>query len=155
MPLINLRKYYYGLYKEDTFIEVSEEVAEGLLELYRYEDKIRCRMRRHNAYYTLELKEDFENRASNWKQPSPEDVLLEKEEEEHQALMLKRMQDSFTQLTPVQAKRIHARFVEKRIVKEIAEAEGITISSVHKTTNDGLRKLRKYFKKQNWTLRVR
>lgn len=47
MPIINLRKYYYPTYKTDTFIEVSDEVAEALLLMLRaennYERKRRMR----------------------------------------------------------------------------------------------------------------
>lgn len=38
MAIINLRKYYYPTYKKDTFIEVSDEVAEALLLMLRAEN---------------------------------------------------------------------------------------------------------------------
>ena len=154
MPIVNLKKYYYPLIKENTFIEVSDEVAEGLLELHRYEDRARHKRYYHNAYYTLDAKDGIENCALDWKQPSPEELMLEKEEEEYQALMLKRMQDSFAVLTPTQAKRMRARYFDKRKLNDIAADDGVHKACVHESLKDGLEKLKKHFDKNEWTLRV-
>ena len=33
MPIVNLKKYYYELFKKDTFVEVSDEVALSLIHI--------------------------------------------------------------------------------------------------------------------------
>ena len=38
MQIVNLKKYYYELFKKDTFVEVSDEVAEALLLMHREEN---------------------------------------------------------------------------------------------------------------------
>ena len=41
MQRINLRKYYYPLYDEDIFIEVSDEIADAIWEEHRLDDNTR------------------------------------------------------------------------------------------------------------------
>lgn len=50
MAIINLRKYYYLTYKKDTFIEVSDEVAEALLLMLRAENNYERKRFYHNAF---------------------------------------------------------------------------------------------------------
>lgn len=38
MQTVNLKKYYYPLFTKDTFVEVSDEVAEALLLMHREEN---------------------------------------------------------------------------------------------------------------------
>ena len=40
MQTVNLKKYYYPLIREDVFVDVSDEVAECLLQLRREEERI-------------------------------------------------------------------------------------------------------------------
>ena len=154
MPLINLRKYYYGLYKEDTFIEVTDEVADELVELRRYEDRKNRRMFRYKAYFSLDAGNGIEKDAVDWNQPSPEELMLKKEAEDYHALMLKRVQDSFAVLTPKQAKRVRARYIDKRILKDIADEDGISQSCVYDSIRDGVKNLKKHFDKNGWTMQV-
>jgi hypothetical protein len=154
MQLINLRKYYFGLYKEDVFIEVTDEVAEGLVELRRYEDRKNRRMFRYKAYFSLDAGNGIESSALDWNQPSPEELMLEKEAEEHHALMLRRVQASFALLTPTQARRIQARYIDKRKFKDIAADEGISQGGIHGSIEDGLKKIKNHFDQNGWTLRV-
>ena len=53
MPIINLKKYYYPTYKTDTFIEVSDEVAEALLLMLRAENNSKSKMFYHKAYFCV------------------------------------------------------------------------------------------------------
>ncbi len=60
MVKINLKEYYPEIYKEDTFIEVSEEVAEFLeSERPKASSEIRKRYR-HNAQYSLDADDGIE-----------------------------------------------------------------------------------------------
>ena len=86
---------------------------------------------------------------------SAEDTLLEeetrREQEEAHELMLQRLRDALATLTPTQARRLHARFVEGKKYREIAEDEGIaSVSLVTNTVRDAILKLRKYFIKHGW-----
>ena len=152
MPIINLRKYYYPLVKQDVFIEVSDEVAEALLALRRDEDRIRSRIRYHKAYYSLDASEGMENHTLNLESKSPEDALIQKEDEAHQALMVMRLEKAMQILTPIQARRIRARFFGKKKFREIAEAEGINTSQASDSIHRAMKKMRKYFCKNNWEL---
>ena len=65
---------------------------------------------------------------------SAEDTLLEeetrREQEEAHELMLQRLREALATLTPTQARRLHARFVEGKKYREIAEDEGIASVSL-------------------------
>ena len=150
MPIINLRKHYYPLVTQDTFIEVSDEVAEALLALRRDEERIRSRIRYHKAYYSLDASEGMENHALNVESKSPEDVLMQKEGEAYQTLMVERLEKAFATLTPTQARRIRARFLEKKKFREIAEAEGISAGQANVSIQGAIRKMKKYFHKNGW-----
>ena len=65
--------------------------------------------------------------------------------------MLQRLREVLATLTPTQARRLHARFVEGKKYREIAEDEGIaSVSLVTNTVRDAILKLRKYFIKRGW-----
>ena len=86
---------------------------------------------------------------------SAEDTLLEeetrREQEEAHELMLQRLREALSTLTPTQARRLHARFVEGKKYREIAEDEGIaSVNLVTNTVRDAILKLRKYFIKHGW-----
>lgn len=74
MPIINLKKQYYPIYRENTYIEVSDEVAQALLELHRDEDRLRLKRHYHKAYYSLDAFPGFETMSIGEAQPSPEDL---------------------------------------------------------------------------------
>lgn len=152
MPMINLRKFYYPLVKEDTFIEVSDEVAEALLELRREENRIISRIFYHKAYYSLNCDDGIEDAAFNWAQPSPEDIFMQKEDEAYDALMLTRLEEAINTLTPIQARRIRARFMDRKKYREIAEDENISASQASQSIRTAMKKLKKYFDKKKWKL---
>ena len=91
MPQINLKKYYYYLYPKDTFIEVSDEVAEALLTLHRAEEARNSKIRYHKAYYSLDCDDGIENHILDEPVPSPEQIMMEKEEESLRLMMFKRL----------------------------------------------------------------
>ena len=152
MPIINLKKYYYPIVKSDTFVEVSDEVAEGLLQLRRDEDRIISRIRYHKAYYSLDADNGIENSALNWEQPSPENILIQREDDAHYELTLQQVDEAMAILTPVEKQYIHARFIEKKKYREIAQAEGITDSKANYNVRAAVNKLRRYFEKHDWKL---
>ena len=152
MPQINLKKVYYYLYPKDTFIEVSDEVAEALLILHRAEEARNSKIRYHKAYYSLDCDDGIENHILNEPAPSPEEIYLEKEEEELLRLSLERLNEAINHLTPIQARRIRKRYLLGMKIREIAEQEGVSYRVVFETLRDSLTKMRKYFDKRKWRL---
>lgn len=150
MAIINLRKYYYPTYKKDTFIEVSDEVAEALLLMLRAENNYESKRNYHKAYFSLDCEDGIENDAIGWAQPSPEDYIIELEEQLAHELLLLHMQESFAILTPIQARRLHARYLLGMRVKDIADMEGVSRPQVSDSIRGALKRLHKHFKKQKW-----
>ena len=152
MKTINLKKYYYPICKKDTFVEVPDEVADAIVEESRAENANDAKQ--HYHCYSLDASPGIENHFPE-QVISPEDILMEKETEREQEaaheLMLQRLREALATLTPTQARRLHARFVEGKKYREIAEDEGIaSVSLVTNTVRDAILKLRKYFIKRGW-----
>lgn len=150
MQVINLRKYYYPTYKTDTFIEVSDEVAEALLLMLRAENNYERKRFYHKAFFSLDCNDGIENDTIGWAQPSPEDYMIEWEKQMAHERLLVHMQESFAILTPIQARRLHARYFLGMKIKEIAAAEGVSPPLVSHCVRGALKKLHKHFKKQKW-----
>ena len=138
------------LFKVDTFVEVSDEVAAALLELRREENRITSRIRYHKAYFSLDASDGIENHALNWAQPSPEEILIRAEEELFNEITLERLNEALSHLTPTQARRIHSRYMLGMPIREIAGAEGVETSSVYESVKGGLTQIRRYFDKHKW-----
>jgi len=143
MPQVNLKKYYYYLYPRDTFIEVSDEVAQALLTLYRAEEASKRKIRYHKAYYSLDMDNGIENAILDDPVASPEQIIMAQEEERLYRLMLKRMVEAVTRLPPMQARRIQQHYLLGVSVKDIAQADGVDPSSIYVSLRSGLKNLRK------------
>ena len=63
-------------------IEVSDEVAEALLLMRREENNRTRKIWYHKAYYSLDCEDGIENCAFDFTAKSPEEILLEQEEEQ-------------------------------------------------------------------------
>ena len=151
MPQINLKKYYYYLYPKDTFIEVSDEVAEALLTLHRAEEARNGKIRYHKAYYSLNCEDGIENHILDEPVPSPEQIMMEKEEERLRQMMFKRLLKAVARLPPAQAQRIHQRYLLGMSVKEIARADGVETGTVYQTLRSGLKRLQRFDRrKEEW-----
>ena len=152
MKTINLKKYYYPLYETDTFIELPDEIADAIAEEWRTDHNSEQRLWSHT--YSMDYSPGLEYHLLSHAL-SAEDTLLEeetrREQEEAHELMLQRLREALATLTPTQARRLHARFVEGKKYREIAEDEGIaSVSLVTNTVRDAILKLRKYFIKHGW-----
>ena len=150
MQIVNLKKYYYELFKKDTFVEVSDEVAESLLLIHREENNHKRKIWYHKAFYSLDREDGIENDALDFTDKSPEEILMEQEEERFFLLTLGRLEEALSSLTPVQEKRIRARYLCGMKVREIAAAEGVSISVVHTSIRSGIKNLKTYFEKRKW-----
>lgn len=150
MQSVNLRKYYYSLYHRDMFVEVSDEVAEALQLMYREENNCTRKIYYHKAYYSLDREDGIENVAVCGYEKSPEEILMEQEEERFFLLILEWLEEALSCLTPVQQRRIRARYLIGRKVREIADSEGVSAGVVFVSIRSGLKKLREHFERKKW-----
>lgn len=151
MQTINLKKYYYPLCRQDTYLTVSDEVAEALLLMRREENNHARKVWYHKAYFSLDCEDGIENEAIGWAQPSPEDYVVEKEEQAERAELIRQVYEALATLTPLQARRIHARYILGMKVREIAAMEGVNPARVSQCIQGALRRLRKYFERRKRT----
>ena len=142
MQRINLRKYYYPLYDEDIFIEVSDEVAVAILEEHRRDDNTRRNLWIHT--YSLDESPEIENHFPE-QICSAEEILLQREENLYREFLLGKLDEALTTLTPKQLRRLKARFMEGKKYREIAEIEGTDTSVVHHSVRDAIRRLQRYY----------
>lgn len=150
MQTVNLKKYYYPLFTKDTFVEVSDEVAEALLLMHREENNRIRKMYYHKAYFSLDREDGIENDALCGFEKSPEEILMEQEEERFSLLMLERLDEALSCLTETQQRRIRARYLSGMTTQGIAASEGVSVSVVSESIRSGLKKLRTYFDKKKW-----
>ncbi len=137
MKKVNLRDLYPDVYKNDYFVEVTEDVLETIQSAERAEAAYDRRMYRYKAHYSLDCDNGIEN-AVLLKPQTPEMVLEEKQfQEQVYAAVMK--------LPEKQAKRIYARYYLGMTVNEIAEVEGVDPSRVRDSIRRGLKQLGKYF----------
>ena len=130
MKKVNLRDLYPDVYKNDHFVEVTEDVLETIQSAERAEAAYDRRMYRYKAYYSLDCDNGIEN-AILMKPQTPEMLLEEKQlrEQLYAAVMA---------LPEKQAKRIYARYYLGMRVSEIAAAEGLSL--IHISASVTLRK---------------
>ena len=148
MAIINLRKHYYPLYTKDTFIEVPDEVAEAIIEGQRMERREDGKKTYHGVY-SLDASVGMENHAM-FLAPSPEDILVEMQEQAEYEELLARLYEAISQLSPTQARRLYARYALKKKFREIAADEGISGSCACDSVTGALKKLQKIFAKNGW-----
>lgn len=148
MQTVNLKKYYYPLFTKDTFVEVSDEVAEALLLMHREENNRIRKMYYHKAYFSLDREDGIENDALCGFEKSPEEILMEQEEERFFRLTLERLDEALSNLTETQQRRIRARYMSGMTIQGIAASEGVSVSVVSESIRSGLKKLRTYFDKK-------
>ena len=115
---------------------------------------IRSQSMGDKAFYSLDCNDGIENAAIGWAQPSPEDHLIEKEELAEYEELIRRLYEAISSLPPMQARRVHARYMLGMKVKDIAAMEGITPSQAGKSIHAALRRLRRYFARQKWTVNL-
>ena len=137
MKKVNLRDLYPDVYKNDHFVEVTEDVLETIQAAERAEAAYDRRVYRYKAHYSLDCGNGIE-KAAVFRTATPEDIFEEKQfQEQVYATVMK--------LPKKQAKRIYARYYLGMTVNEIAEVEGVDPSRVRDSIRRGLKQLVKYF----------
>ena len=141
MQTINL-KQYYPFCTEDTFIEVSDEIVEAFLLDKRAEAARERKMYRYKAFYSLDCDDGIENAAIGWAQPSPEEILLEREERAARLRLVAALPEALAHATPTQARRVRAYYIAGINQPEISRREGVDSSKVSVAIRRGLRNMR-------------
>ena len=147
MAVINLRRYYPH-YPKDKFMDVPDEVAAALEEGRRAEHNQESKRTYHHVY-SMDGSPGIENHAM-FLVLSPEELLIQGEDEAAAEQMLENLTVAIAQLSPIQARRLHARYALKKKYREIAEDEGIGGSCAARSVAGAITKLQKFFIKNGW-----
>ena len=147
MAVINLRRYYPH-YPKDKFIEVPDDVAGELKEGRRIENRQNSK-RTYYHVYSIDQSPAMENHAM-FLVLSPEELMIQAEDEANADLMLEHLSDAMLLLSPTQARRLHARYTLKKKFREIAADEGVSGSCATESVTSAVRKLQKFFQKNGW-----
>ena len=135
---------------KDTLIEVSDEVAEALLFMQRQENASIRRRYYHRAFFSLDCEDGIENDKIGEIAPSPEEICIRREDEQLLLITVNHLHEAMACLSPAQFRNLNARYVLGMKVREIAEMEGVTSSIISQSLQSAIRKLRRYFTRQNW-----
>ena len=108
--------------------------------MHRDENNRRRKVYYHKAYYSLDCEDGIETAAIGWKQPSPEDHMTELEKQAAQEDMIRQLYEWLDELTPVQRRRIHARYILGMKISDIAALEHITPGQVSDSIRGGCKK---------------
>ena len=138
MTTINLRELY-PWYTEDTFIEVSDEVAAFLEEDKRLQINYAQYIRDNKAFYSLDAGDGIEAEALNL--PEQPDEALERMELE------RLLKEALAQLTETQRRRLLVSVLNDESNQRIAALESVDESAVRRSIQRGLAALKKILKK--------
>jgi len=138
MAVINLRKYY-DFYTDDEFVEVTDEIANEMQKWERTESSNQRKRRRYRDYYSLSFNEGMDSKAVF--------TALSPDEAFERTISRNQLSTALSSLTQKQATRIRAYYIEGISKTRIATAEGVSQMAVGLSIKNGLRQLKKYFKK--------
>jgi RNA polymerase sigma-70 factor (ECF subfamily) len=132
MATINLRKFYPWC-KEDTFVEITDEMLEAMKAADRQESAYKRRTYRYKAHYTLDMGDGIENECVV-KPETPEEIYIREETEEM-------LSAAMSKLSEVQRRRLELHFFEGMRYSQIARMEGVTDGSISNSIESALKKL--------------
>ena len=138
MTTINLRELY-PWYTEDTFIEVSDEVAAFLEEDKRLQINYAQYIRDNKAFYSLDAGDGIEADALNL--PEQPDEALERMELE------RLLKEALAQITETQRSRLLASVLNDESNQRNAALESVDESAVRRSIQRGLAALKKLLNK--------
>lgn len=139
MKIIDLKKLYPEMYKIHTELEVSDAVFNALEDFRRADEAMKKRRKRNHDQYSLDADDGIEVNTL---------VKMPTIEEQVEQRWLKEMiYTGLSSLPEKQAKRIYAYYLLGMSKSEIARSEGIAESSVRRSIELGIIKLKKFFEK--------
>ena len=135
MKKIILNEEYYWCSK-DEYIEVSDEIAAVFEKDRKKENSEKEKIRRHKAYYSLDVDNGIEKQVLH-PPKTPEEIYLEKEREmeEFEAMM---------KLPELQRKRYYAYHHLKLKMAQIAKMEGVSDATISKTIAKAEKNIKKF-----------
>ncbi len=133
MITINLRDFYPWC-KEDTFVEITDEMLEAMKAADRQESAYKRRTYSHKAHYTLDMGDGIENDCVI-KPETPEEIYIKEE-------ATRELFAAIGQLTKIQQRRLIAYYFEGMNFRKIAEMEGVNHGSVTQSVKAALKKLK-------------
>lgn len=121
---------------KDEYIEVSDEIAAVFEKDRKKENSEKEKIRRHKAYYSLDVDNGIEKQVL-YPPKTPEEIYLEKEREleEFEAMM---------KLPEIQRKRYYAYHHLKLKMAQIAQMEGVSEATVSKTIAKAEKNIKKF-----------
>ena len=129
MTTINLRDFYPWC-KEDTFVEITDEMLEAMKAADRQEFTYKRRTYRYKAHYN-----SIENECII-KPETPEEIGIREETEEILSITI-------GELTEAQQRRLKLHFFDGIRYRQIARMEGVTDGSISNSIESALKKLSK------------
>jgi RNA polymerase sigma factor (sigma-70 family) len=133
MTTINLREFYSWC-KEDTFVEITDEMLEAMKAADRQESAYKRRTYSYKAHYTLDMGDGIENDCVI-KPETPEEIYIREE-------ATRELFAAIGQLTKIQQRRLIAYYFEGMNFRQIAEMEGVNHGSVTQSVKAALKKLK-------------
>ena len=133
MPFLNLKEYYPDCYKEDHYIEVSQEVID-CFESAKKEEAYRRRKYRYHAQYSLDREDRLENHRLS---------LLNADNAQEMEERLHELDAAMDELSVTARRRIQAHHLMGLSKTEIARMEGVSVMAVEECISRGLKKLKK------------
>lgn len=130
MKHINLKTQYPQIYKTDTWIEVSDEIADFLAEDARKQHAYAEQIRYHKAYYSLDANDGIENQAEQ-STFSMDDLLSTYD-------FFSSLLSCIDSLPDTQKRRVYFYLILGLQQTEIAQLEGVAKSSVSESIQRGL-----------------
>lgn len=134
MATINLRDFY-PWYKEDTFVEITDEMLEAMKAADRQESAYKRRTYRYKAHYTLDIGDGIESECIV-RPETPEEICIREETE-------KMLSAAIGKLSESQQRRLKLHFFEGMRYSQIARKEGVTDGSISNSIESALKKLSK------------
>ena len=137
MTIINLRDYY-PIYKENTFIDVSDEIATFLAEEKRLQTNYEQYIRDNKAFYSLNCGDGIEVDALD--RPEQPDEAYARAE------LVRLLDEAFASLPEAQRRRVYAYVSQKKHSHEIANDERVQATTVRTSVARGLRNMKNFLK---------
>lgn len=135
MVTINLKKYYPDYYKEDTFMDVKEDVAEFLETNRPKQASAKRKAQRYKAQYSLDAGDGIEE----------DTLVLLFEEARRNELLYERLRSAMKCLTEKQRRRFLMKYDLEYTYAEIAEREQVNVNAVEDSIEQAKEKIKKYF----------
>ena len=135
MVTINLKKYYPDYYKEDTYMDVEDDVAEFLETNRPKPASAKRKAQRYKAQYSLDAGDGIEE----------DTLVLLFEEARRNELLYERLRTAMLCLTEKQRRRFLMKYDLEYTYAEIAEKEQVNVNAVEDSIEQAKEKIRKYF----------